>query len=711
MLTLQWLIALIFASLTSLLIAGVGAVVHDEGSRRIETTSAAQLAELSRMLAVSLDRHVRQRAGFLLALGDNIVADAPDQRAAALRQVRHFLPDISLIGLAARDATLLVADPPAQAGHRFNVGDDNPGTERIALNAFPGDGARLPALTYWLPLRSDGAVMVAQIDWDVMRYLDDLVVRDRRAADGLTILMLAGGAVLDATGKTLIEAQADASARATIAALGDGVQRISWSGHRHIAVRAALPERVDRAPIALSLVVMQDTENALRPVEELRQRILAVGLCLVVLAAGVGWLLASWIAAPLHRLAVAVGSDDATVAGKLPQSSRYAEIGALSSALTRLLERVTEEAARRATAFQAALDAVVVIDEHDRIEAFNAAAERMFGFSAGEAIGADATLLLPLPHNGTREGSLRRLVAAGEPGAADTGRIFMANRRDGSTFPCRLTVGESRLADGRRVFTAFVRDISKARDAHRRLQQARAELHQMHRLVSVGQVGTQLAHEINQPLGAIANYAAAARQLLAGDAEPSRPRLDSILGKIVTQTNRASEIVRRLRRFVSKPSAERLPHDVNALVERSLDLTVAGPAFEHVWVVTRLAPDLAPVRLDRVEIEQVLTNLIANAVEAMAHMNPAVLEIRTRREADAIVVDIADRGPGIDPAVAARLFMPFMTSKPGGLGLGLSICRAIVDAHEGRLSAAPNPGGGTIFTLELPVDGAHDDTV
>jgi two-component system sensor kinase FixL len=280
----------------------------------------------------------------------------------------------------------------------------------------------------------------------------------------------------------------------------------------------------------------------------------------------------------------------------------------------------------------------------------------------------------------------------------------LAKRHDGSTFPCQLTVGESRAADGRRVFTGYLRDLSSIRAVEARLRTTQEELLQMGRLVTVGQIGSQLSHELNQPLGAIANYVGAVRQML-GTAPPEK--LDEILGKVQAQLARATSVLQHLRSFVATSSGARQHININKVIEQSLALAMVGPRFERARVETDLAANLSSVPMDTTQIQQVIVNLFNNALEAHGENEHAHVAIRSYREGNHVVVDIADRGRGLDPAIRERLFAPFNTTKPRGLGLGLSICRSIIADHRGTMTALPNGERGTVFRFTLPID---DDT-
>jgi two-component system sensor kinase FixL len=219
----------------------------------------------------------------------------------------------------------------------------------------------------------------------------------------------------------------------------------------------------------------------------------------------------------------------------------------------------------------------------------------------------------------------------------------------------------------------------------------------------MGEMASALAHELNQPLTAIINYAQTTRRLLERHPDERTAGLASLLEKTVQQASRAGQIIRRLRQFIAKGETDRALEDVNAVVEEASALALIGTAGKGIAARRMLEKGLPPVLVDKIQIHQVITNLIRNSVDALEEVERREIVISTRRgTAGTIEIAVADTGPGLAPEVAERLFQPFVTTKPGGLGIGLSICRSIVDGHGGRLWASANPGGGTIFHVRLP---------
>jgi two-component system sensor kinase FixL len=356
-------------------------------------------------------------------------------------------------------------------------------------------------------------------------------------------------------------------------------------------------------------------------------------------------------------------------------------------------------------------DGLITIDEDGTIQAFNPAAERMFGHAAAEVIGRNVACLMPAPYRDEHDAYLARFRRTGEKRIIGIGREVLGQRKDGTIFPLELAVGEVQAA-GRRLFAGFVKDVSAQRQSEQRLQELQAELIHVARLSAMGEMGSTLAHELNQPLTALINYAQTARSLVARRPAEDADMLAALLERAVEQASRAGQIIRRLRQFVAKGETERTLEDVNLVVEEACALALVGTGNKGIAARRQLADGLARVLVDRVQLHQVITNLIRNSVDALEGVARREIVISTRAAGpDAIEISVADSGPGLAPEVAERLFQPFVTTKPAGLGIGLSICRSIVDAHGGRLFASANPGGGAVFHVRLPVaeqGGGHD---
>jgi two-component system sensor kinase FixL len=349
-------------------------------------------------------------------------------------------------------------------------------------------------------------------------------------------------------------------------------------------------------------------------------------------------------------------------------------------------------------------DATVVIDEKGAITSFSAAAVRQFGYSKEEAIGRNVNILMPEPYHGEHDGYIRHYLATGEKRIIGIDRMVVGLRKDGSTFPMKLAVAEMK-SGGLTFFTGFIRDLTERQESEERLREIQGELARLARLSELGEMASTLAHELNQPLAAIANYTQGCVRLLKAPGGGASPKLKEALEETARQSLRAGDIIRHLREFVSRGETERSTADLRKLIEEAGALALVGSREENVRSVFEFAPDTGNVIVDRIQIQQVIINLIRNAMEAMRGCRRRDLTVRARQNGDGnAVIEVIDTGPGIPQDVAARLFQPFVTSKPNGMGIGLSISRRIVEAHGGTLSASRNADGGATFRIELPLE-------
>jgi two-component system sensor kinase FixL len=347
-------------------------------------------------------------------------------------------------------------------------------------------------------------------------------------------------------------------------------------------------------------------------------------------------------------------------------------------------------------------DAMIVIDEHGIIHSFSAAAERQFGYTIAEVIGKNIKMLMPSPYRENHDGYIERYLGTGERRIIGIGRLVVGQRKDGSTFPMELAVGEMHSGE-RRFFTGFIRDVTHRQETEARLQELQSELVHISRLTAMGEMASALAHELNQPLLAIVGFMKGAQRLLAsGEGEGRSSMLRDAMDKAAEQALRAGQIIRRLRDFVGRGESERRVESVKKLIEEASALALVGTKDQGVRVRFQFDPAVDLVLVDKVQIQQVLLNLVRNAVEAMEASQKRELVISTATDDDAMIaIGVSDTGSGIAPEVASQLFQPFVTSKRHGMGVGLSICRTIVEAHGGLIAAEPNPGGGTVFRFTL----------
>lgn len=380
-------------------------------------------------------------------------------------------------------------------------------------------------------------------------------------------------------------------------------------------------------------------------------------------------------------------------------------LGAFIAVPGERLWRRSREAASRQAHLQSILEtvpeAMIVIDADGVMQSFSATAVRLFGWTPEEAIGRNVSVLMPDPFRTEHDEYLHRYMGTGERRIIGIGRIVVGQRKDGSTFPMELAVGEAKVGDSR-FFTGFIRDLTERRDQERRLQELQSELVHVSRLTAMGEMASSLAHELNQPLSAIASYMKGSVTLLEGP-DPDLAKLRGALDRAGDQALRAGDIIKRLREFVAKGETEHALEDPATLMEEASALALVGVKDQDVRVDLRLARNLGQVVVDKVQIQQVALNLIRNAIDAMEDAPPRRLEIRVEPEDAAMIrISVADSGPGLEPQVRDRLFQPFVTTKATGMGVGLSICRTIVESHGGRIWAEDNPGGGAVFSFTLP---------
>ena len=386
--------------------------------------------------------------------------------------------------------------------------------------------------------------------------------------------------------------------------------------------------------------------------------------------------------------------------------------GAILLRFRRIARASTQDVEARAAHLQSILDSVpdamVVINERGLIQSFSLAAERLFGFAAADVIGKNVKILMPSPYREDHDGYINRYLRTGERRIIGIGRVVVGQRSDGSTFPMELAVGEMHVRE-QRFFTGFIRDLTERQQTEARLQELQSELVHMSRLTAMGEMASALAHELNQPLAAIANYMKGSRRLLENRQDQGLDTLRDALDKAAGQALRAGEIIRRLRDFVSRGESERRIEDLKKLIEEASALALVGAKDKGVRVRFAFAPQLNYVLADKVQVQQVLLNLIRNAIDAMENVPTRELVVATSAAPNNMVeISVADTGSGIAPEIADQLFQPFVTTKSHGMGVGLSISRTIIESHGGSITHRPKPAGGTIFTFTLPAVNKED---
>jgi PAS domain S-box-containing protein len=355
-----------------------------------------------------------------------------------------------------------------------------------------------------------------------------------------------------------------------------------------------------------------------------------------------------------------------------------------------------------------ALDAVLSIDERGNVTEWNAQAETMFGWKRDQAVGRSLSeLFIPERYRDAHEKGLKHFLSTGEGPLLNRRIEITALHRDGTEFPVEISIAPYQI-DGNWEFSGFVRDITEKRAAEastRRHREMEMELAHANRVATMGQLSASIAHEVNQPIGAAVTNAHAALRWL-GATPPNMDEVHLALSRIVTNGNRATDVLSRIRAFIKKAPPRKDSLDVNQAVLEVVALTRSEAKKNKVTVQMQLAEGLPVVQADRVQLQQVLLNLIINAIEAMSASDAGsrrLLISSANSGSSDVSVEVQDSGPGFPEASAEQIFQAFYTTKPDGLGMGLSICRSIVEAHGGQLRAAAGHPTGAIFTFTLPI--------
>ncbi len=371
----------------------------------------------------------------------------------------------------------------------------------------------------------------------------------------------------------------------------------------------------------------------------------------------------------------------------------------------------SEQAALLTSILDTVPDAIILIDAAGIIQSFSVAAERMFGRAAADVIGLNVSRLMPPPYRDAHDNYIARYLATGERRIIGLGRVVAGQRQDGSTFPMELAVGEVRLGE-RRLFTGFVRDLTERQKTETRLQELQEELVHVSRLLAMGEMASALAHELNQPLTAVANYLSGSRRLIERNLPDDRPRLIAALDKAVEQTLRAGDVIRRLRDFMGRGEHEPRLESLAKMIEDASALALVGAKELGVRVTLAFDAVNDVVVADRVQVQQVVINLIRNALDAMRDSERRELVVRTLSRSDGFTeVAVSDTGIGFSKEVKPMLFTPFMTTKKDGMGVGLSISRGIIESHGGEIWGEANATGGATFHFTLPAAGDAPDSL
>ena len=356
--------------------------------------------------------------------------------------------------------------------------------------------------------------------------------------------------------------------------------------------------------------------------------------------------------------------------------------------------------ARLAALVEASDDAIVAEDLDGIVFAWNDSAQRLFQYSAEEIIGQPITTICPMDRLAEEATIFARIRRGEHPGRY----VSECRTKDGRKLPVSITILPLRASDGAITgASTIIRDLTESGAREQRIRELQAELALVQRLSEVGQMVSALVHEVNQPLTAITNYLGACRRLVAAG---NHQAIGQVLERIEGQANRTHAIIQRMRNFVGKRQPELRRENLAQVVNEAIELTRASTRDEGLTLTTRLDPETA-VNIDRVQVQQVLFNLLRNGIEAMQDQQQRAIVIATQlRAAGMVEISVADCGPGLPPEVRDKLFQAFVTTKTDGMGVGLSVCRTIVEAHSGQIWADAGGGGsGTVFRFTLPIAG------
>ena len=346
-------------------------------------------------------------------------------------------------------------------------------------------------------------------------------------------------------------------------------------------------------------------------------------------------------------------------------------------------------------------DAMIVIDEHGKMLAISAAAEKLFGYDAAAIAGENVSMLMTGADKAHHDTYINNYLQTGEKQIIGIGRIVQAKLANGEEIPVELKIGEAEI-DGRRLFTGYIRDISEQQANAHRLAQMQVELANFSRLSAVGTMASAMAHELNQPLTAVANYLEAARDLLNTPDAETVTIVQEALGAAATQSIRAGQIVRRLRDYVSRGELDMRSVNLADVLEEAVSLAKVGIETQLARVIVRIPSDFPNVLADRLQLRQVIVNLVRNAIEALSETtNPQVWIRVSKTVTQEAEILIEDNGPGFEGGVDQSPFDAFYSSKPGGMGLGLSICQTIMEAHGTRIILDKADTGGAAFSFTL----------
>jgi two-component system sensor kinase FixL len=352
----------------------------------------------------------------------------------------------------------------------------------------------------------------------------------------------------------------------------------------------------------------------------------------------------------------------------------------------------------------AAVDGIVIIDQTGTVRRFNQAAEEMFGYAESEITGCNINRLMPEPHHSNHDNYLKRYSETGQASIIGAGREITGLKKNGETFPMFLSVGEIKRK-GEERFVGIIRDLSEVQASREQVRQLEEQLLHADRLVILGELTAGIAHEINQPLTAIAAYADAGKKMINRSQAVPGADINLVCERIAEQSRRAASVVQKLRKLVRSGTVSKARHNINQIIRNTLLLFEYEIKKENIELVFYPQESLEELYVDEIHIQQIMVNLVKNGIDAISQSDArdGRIEIRVRKDDSEVVVSVTDDGPGVPEKYRRQLFESFFTTKPKGVGLGLSICKTIAGAHGGNLKYSESGQGGSTFTLSLPL--------
>jgi len=376
------------------------------------------------------------------------------------------------------------------------------------------------------------------------------------------------------------------------------------------------------------------------------------------------------------------------------------------TASKRTEQALREGAARLLTLIETAVDGVILINARGVVSVFNPACEKLFGYSADAVIGQNVKMLMPQPYRQEHDRYISNYLDTREPKIIGSGREVVGRRKDGSTFPMNLSVGEAKQ-EGESIFVGIIHDLTASKRTEAELQQAQSELVRVARVTTLGELTAAIAHEVNQPLTGLVSSGNACLRWLAGE-PPNLEAARKSVERMVSAGRRAGEVITRIRALIAKspPRQERL--NINDAITEVVALIDREVQRNHVFLLVDLADDVPLILGDRIQLQQVVLNLMLNAIEAMSEVSDRRRDLSVssaKDEQKGALVVVRDSGIGLDATPLDQLFEAFYTTKAHGMGIGLAVSRTIIETHGGRLWATPNQGHGAVFQFSLPAGG------